>query len=149
VVKTVGRLDVEGSGAVGNIINSIIMILVGLCIEVPEEHYNYMNNCLKTQNPAVIRKGYYEYLRRMRTRYSVFLSSSFIVIFVSWYYTICFCGIYSQSAIAWVLSGVISLVIDNCIVQVLLPLIVAFLRYLAVNKGIMPFLYKIAVKLGI
>ena len=73
----------------------------------------------------------------MRAKYIMFLTISFIVIVFSWYYVICFCGIYAQSSSAWILAGLLSLVIDNCIIQITIPLIVSIIRYIATEHGIM------------
>jgi len=129
------------------IINVVVMTIIEKIKETPEEHYNFMNDRLKTQNSVIIRKGYFLYLERMKPRYLIFCICSFMVLFFSWYYVICFAGIYNQSAISWVIAGVISLIIDNCIVQVMLPLFVATIRDLAVYRGILIPLYKLLVKI--
>jgi len=130
-----------------SVINAVIMIVIEKMKETPEEYYNFMNDRLKTQNAVIIRKGYFDYLELMKFRYAMFCTSSFLILFFSWYYVICFAGIYSQSALTWVISGLTSLVIDNCITQVLIPTVVAVTRYLAVNHGYVIWFYKLLVKI--
>ena len=71
----------------------------------------------------------------MRFRHGLFLVSSFLLIIFSWYYVVCFCGIYDQNSTSWILNGVISLLIDNCVVQIIVPLIVSIIRYIATFYG--------------
>ena len=44
-------------GVYSAIINSILMVSLGLIIEIPKNYYDQLNVCLKTQNPIVINKG--------------------------------------------------------------------------------------------
>ena len=73
----------------------------------------------------------------MKWRYFFFLFFSVLIFSLSWIYVICFCGVYNSSVLSWVSSGFLSVLLDNLFIQILLPMMVALIRYLAVTHKLL------------
>jgi hypothetical protein len=69
----------------------------------------------------------------MKTRYFFFQVATFTINFISWYYALVFCAIYSNSSRNWIYGGIIGLVTDWYGISIAIPLSKAILRILVRN----------------
>ncbi len=64
----------------------------------------------------------------MTPRYRWFLGVCTVVIILSWYYTIAFCGIFLTSSINWVYGSITGIFLDWFFLSTFIPVVRAFLR---------------------
>ena len=94
------------------IISLPIMSISSFLIKIPLKIKLEIVKKLHTKNTMEIQEGFDYFLNGMKIRYIIFFIISGGSISISWYYTMVFCAIYSNSSIIWFYGGVISIVLD-------------------------------------
>ena len=71
----------------------------------------------------------------MFVRYIIYLTLSSIIIIFSWYYVICFCGIYYDMRNEWFKSCVYYLLFSFLFYDLLIPSLLISIRYAVRNRN--------------
>jgi hypothetical protein len=69
----------------------------------------------------------------MSVKYIIFYSLVFLIGLFMWYFVTCFCAVYPNSAINWFVGGIISIVLNLFMFEIVVPFIQAGVRYIAIR----------------
>ena len=73
----------------------------------------------------------------MKIRYYFFTIISMIIVLFSWYYLVCFCGIYYSMSMTLMLDNIMSIFLDYFVIQIIISLIVSIIWFKAKFIGTM------------
>lgn len=107
------------------------MIVIGIILKPRRIYKEKLNDELKEKDPEKATKAYKEYLKDMRFRYIVFFITIILIQGLLWYYASAFCFVYRNSQMGWIQGGIISLCLSVFGFELLVPLLIALVRYSA------------------
>lgn len=123
----------------------IYSAIVSLVVDLFE---NFLSNSKKRLEVLIKKKKYksqfyeesYEILKTLQTRHIIFLVTSFLLMFVFWYYTSAFCDVYYNSRINWLEGSIITYLLGN-ISPLISSILITSFRYIGMRFKYLSFFY--------
>jgi hypothetical protein len=113
------------------IIGAIPMMVIRFIAKPSLKSQRIVNEYVMSRNKPYIKQGARKYCISMLPRNTIALGLGIILHLICWYYVTAFCAVYVNSSQNWIYGGVLSLIIDWCIVQPCKFLIHLFIRFFA------------------
>lgn len=124
-------LNEFGKTVFANLCSTALILIISLTIKPPSRYEEEFNTYLKTKSVPEIKKGYNEYILKMKCRYIIYSIIFGIIFTFSLYYCVIFCNIYKKSSQGWVIGSVFSFIIDFVGIQIFGPFLITILRLIA------------------
>ena len=123
----------------------IYSAIVSLVVDLFE---NFLSNSKKRLEVLIKKKKYkshfyeeaFTILKALQTRYTIFLVTCFLLMFVFWYYISAFCDVYYNSRINWLEGSIITYLLGNISPFISSILITSF-RYIGMRFKYLSFFY--------
>lgn len=106
----------------------IITFLLDLIIIIPSSTEELLNDKLISDNEDIKEEGINEFKKNMKWRYIIWIICTFIIHFVCWYFSICFCAVFVNSNKTWLYKGLLSLVIGFLLIKIFVSLFLTTFR---------------------